>query len=162
VNELAQTNSGMYGAIIVTDSTHRFDPRIDKIILVGGGGPGNIERRSIGMVNGSIRPRIELEAGTTYRLHVIQIHPQGVVMFRLGGDSTIAKWTPVAKDCADLPSEQSRSGAAFVVMGAGENGEFLYTPERPGVQTLNVQTTIAGWFVPVLFIVKSAPKVATK
>ncbi len=161
VNELMQTNSGMYGALIVTDSAHAFDPRIDKIILVGGGGPGNVEMRSTGMVNGTITPQLELEAGTTYRLHIVQIHPQGVVAFRLGTDTTTARWTPVAKDGADLPPEQSTSRAAFVLMGAGENGEFLYTPERSGLQKLNVQTRLAGWQVPVLLFVRPARKVAT-
>src|SRR2546423_8719545 len=146
----------MYGAIIVTDSTHRFDPRIDKIVLVGGGGPGNIERRSIGFVNGSIRPQLDLEAGTTYRLHIIQIHPQAVVTFRLGGDSTIATWTPVAKDGADLPPEQSTPRAAYALMGAGENAEFLYTPMRPGMQRLQIQTQIAGWYVPMTIVVRAA------
>ena len=160
VNELVQTNSGMYGALIVTDSAHQFDPRIDKIIMVGGAGPGNIERRSLGMVNGTIRPQLDLEAGTTYRLHIIQIHPQAVVVFRLGGDSTIARWTPVAKDGADLPPEQSTPGPAYVMMGAGENGEFLYTPERPGVQRLTINTQLAGWYVPVMIFVRPAKKVA--
>ena len=158
VNELVQTNSGMYGAIIVTDSAHQFDPRIDKIVLVGGGGPGNIEHRSSGVVNGSIRPQMELEAGTTYRLHIIQIHPQAVVVFRLGGDSTIAMWTPVAKDGADLPPEQSTSRPAYILMGAGENGEFLYTPEQPGLQKLTMNTQLAGWYVPMLLFVRPAKK----
>jgi FtsP/CotA-like multicopper oxidase with cupredoxin domain len=158
VNELMQTNSGMYGALIVTDSTHPFDPRVDKIILVGGGGPGNVEQRSTGRVNGTTTPQFELEAGTTYRLHIIQIHPQANVIFRLGTDSTTARWTPVAKDGADLPPEQSTARAAFVLMGAGENGVFLYTPERPGVQRLTVQTRNAGWQIPVVLFVRPANK----
>ncbi len=113
------------------------------------------------MVNGTITPHLELEAGTTYRLHIIQIHPQAVVMFRLGKDSTTAQWTPVAKDGADLPPEQSTPRAAVVVMGAGETGEFLYTPERPGLEKLNVQTRVAGWQIPVMLFVKPARKVAT-
>jgi manganese oxidase len=161
VNELRQTNSGMYGALIVTDSTHQWDPRIDKIILVGGAGPGTIESRSAGVVNGSIAPQLELEAGTTYRLHLIQIHPQAVVIFRLGTDSTTARWTPIAKDGADLPPEQSTPRAAFVHMGAGENGVFLYTPERPGLQKMNVQPRLAGWNVPVLIFVRPPKKLAT-
>jgi FtsP/CotA-like multicopper oxidase with cupredoxin domain len=161
VNEVWQTNSGMYGAIIVTDSTHRFDPKIDRIVLVGGGGPGSIERRSTGFVNGSIRPVMEMEAGTTYRLHIIQVHPQAVVAFRIGGDSTIARWTPVAKDGADLPSEQSTPRAAYVLMGAGENEEFLYTPDRPGIQRLSVSTQLAGWHVPLILVIKPRPPVAT-
>jgi FtsP/CotA-like multicopper oxidase with cupredoxin domain len=161
VNELLQTNSGMYGALIVTDSAHRFDSRIDKIILVGGGGPGNVETRSTGMVNGTITPQLELEAGTTYRLHIIQIHPQAVVVFRLGNDSTTARWTPVAKDGADLPPEQSAPKAASVMMGAGENGVFLYTPERPGLQRLYTSTRLPGWHVPILLFVRPPGKLAS-
>jgi FtsP/CotA-like multicopper oxidase with cupredoxin domain len=159
VDELMQTNSGMYGALIVTDSAHQFDPRVDKIILVGGGGPGSVEVRSTGMVNGTTRPQFELEAGTTYRLHIIQIHSQAMVAFQLGTDSTTARWTPVAKDGADLPAEQSTPRAAFVLMGAGETGDFLFTPERPGLQKLNVQTRLAGWHIPVLLFVRPARKV---
>jgi manganese oxidase len=161
INELRQTNSGMYGAIVVTDSTHRFDPQVDKLVLVGGGGPGSIERRSIGFVNGSIRPRMELEAGKTYRLHLIQIHPQAVVVFRLGGDTTTETWTPVAKDGADLPIEQTTPRPATVTMGAGENGEFLYTPTRPGVLRLNMNTQGAGWYVPLILVIKPSASLAS-
>jgi FtsP/CotA-like multicopper oxidase with cupredoxin domain len=161
MNELTQTNSGMYGALIVTDSTHPFNPRIDKIILVGGGGPGNIEVRSPGMVNGTLTPQLDLEAGNAYRLHIIQIYPQAVVVFRLGTDSTTARWTPVAKDGADLPIGQATPKAATVMMGAGETGEYLYTPDRPGLQRLNIQTRLAGWQVPLTILVGPAHKVAT-
>ena len=162
VNELRQTNSGMYGAIIVTDSAHRFDPEIDKIILVGGAGPGTIESRSTGMVNGTDAPQLQLEAGKTYRLHIIQIHPQMAVgTFRLGTDSTTARWTPIAKDGADLPPEQSVPKIASVLMGAGENGVFLYTPERPGLQRLSIHTRAAGWYVPLLIFVRPPKKLAT-
>ncbi|MFL5623052.1 MAG: multicopper oxidase domain-containing protein [Gemmatimonadaceae bacterium] len=160
VNELMQTNSGMYGALVVTDPTHPFDPRIDKIILVGGGGPGNIEARSPGMVNGTVSPQLDLEVGTTYRLRIIQIHPQAIVIFRLGTDSTTARWTPVAKDGADLPAEQATARAASTLMGAGETEDFLYTPDRPGVQKLNVQVRLAGWQVPVMLYIRPAAKVA--
>ncbi|MFL5559630.1 MAG: multicopper oxidase domain-containing protein, partial [Gemmatimonadaceae bacterium] len=160
VNELMQTNSGMYGALVVTDSAHPFDPRIDKIILVGGGGPGNIEARSPGMVNGTVSPQLDLEVGTTYRLRIIQIHPQAIVIFRLGTDSTTARWTPVAKDGADLPAEQATARAASTLMGAGETEDFLYTPDRPGVQKLNVQVRLAGWQVPVMLYIRPAAKVA--
>ena len=113
------------------------------------------------MVNGTTSPQFELEAGTTYRLHIIQIHPQAVVLFRLGTDTTVARWTPVAKDGADLPPEQSTTRAAFVQMGPGETGEFLYTPDRAGMQKLNIQPRLAGWQVPLMIFVRPARKVAT-
>ena len=106
------------------------------------------------MVNGTTFPQLELETGNTYRLRLIQIHPQAVVVFRLGSDTTTARWTPVAKDGADLPPAQSTEGTAYVIMGAGETGDFLYTPERAGVQRLQIQTRLAGWHVPVMIVVR--------
>jgi hypothetical protein len=45
------------------------------------------------------------------------------------------------------------------MMGAGENGEFLYTPERPGLQKLTINTQLAGWYVPMQIFVRPAKKV---
>lgn len=64
----------------------------------------------------------------------------------------------MAKDGADLPAEQSTPRAAFAFMGAGETGDFLFTPERPGLMKMNVQTRLAGWQVPVMIFVRPAKK----
>lgn len=154
MHELTQTNSGMFGALIVTDAEHRFDPKIDKIILIGAGSVGTVEQRVGGTINGSLAPVLELEAGTTYRLRIVMIHPQANVVIRLGNDTTISQWTPVAKDGADLTAVQSTPRAASVLMGAGETGDFLYTPERAGQQRIDVRTRFAGWWVPVQLIVR--------
>jgi hypothetical protein len=82
------------------------------------------------------------------------IHPQANVVIRLGNDTTISQWTPVAKDGADLTVEQSTPRAASVFMGAGETADFLYTPERPGQQRIDVRTRLAGWWVPVQLIIR--------
>ncbi|HEV7387722.1 MAG TPA: multicopper oxidase domain-containing protein [Gemmatimonadaceae bacterium] len=161
VQELTQTNSGMYGALIVTDPEHRFDPAIDKIILIGAGRKGTVEQRAEGLVNGRLAPVLELEAGTTYRLRVVMIHMQANVTVRLGTDTTTFQWTPVAKDGADLTAEQSKPQTAIVLMGAGETGDFLYTPQRAGLQRIDVKTRGAGWWVPVQLIVRPARKLAT-
>jgi FtsP/CotA-like multicopper oxidase with cupredoxin domain len=147
MHELTQTNSGMYGALIVTDAEHRFDPKIDKIILIGGSGAGSTETRVGGTINGSLAPVLELEAGTTYRLRIVMIHPQASVVIRLGNDTTISQWTPVAKDGADLNAEQSTPRAATVFMGEGETGDFLYTPNGRGQQRIDVRTRAAGWWI---------------
>jgi manganese oxidase len=154
MNELLQTNSGMFGALIVTDAEHRFDPKIDKIILIGAGGAGNVENRVGGTINGSLAPVLELEAGTTYKLRIVMIHPQANVVIRLGNDSSTFQWTPVAKDGADLTPAQSTPRASTVFMGAGETADFLYTPERPGPSRIDVRTRQAGWWVPVQLIVR--------
>jgi manganese oxidase len=153
MDELTQTNSGMFGALIVTDAEHHFDPKIDKILLIGAVGAGTVENRVGGTINGSLTPALELEAGTTYKLRIVMIHPQANVVIRLGNDSSTFQWTPVAKDGADVTPAQSTPRAATVYMGAGETADFLYTPERAGSSRIDVRTRAAGWWVPVQVIV---------
>jgi hypothetical protein len=114
------------------------------------------------MVNGTINPTLQLEAGKTYRLRIIQVHPQAVVLFRLGDDINTYRWTPVAKDGADLTPAQSLPGPSFTMMGAGETADFLYTPERPGQQKMVITTRGAGWVIPLVIFVRPAAKVATR
>ncbi|MFN2637262.1 MAG: multicopper oxidase domain-containing protein [Gemmatimonadaceae bacterium] len=137
VNEMMQTSGGMYGALIVTDSAHPFDPKIDKLVLIGGAGRGTPEARAQAVVNGELNPHLDLEAGVTYRLRVVQIHPQAVVDVRLfSNDTTLARWRPIAKDGLDLPASQATLRAAYIQMGAGETADFEFTPQRPGVQRI--------------------------
>jgi FtsP/CotA-like multicopper oxidase with cupredoxin domain len=114
------------------------------------------------MVNGTMTPTLQLEAGKTYRLRLIQVHPQAVVLFRLGDDINTYRWTPVAKDGADLSPMQSVSRPSFVMMGAGETGDFLYTPERPGQEKMVISTRGAGWVIPLVIFVRPAAKLATR
>jgi len=80
------------------------------------------------------------------------------VVIRLGNDSSTFQWTPVAKDGADLTPAQSTPRASTVFMGAGETGDFLYTPERPGVWRIDVRTRAAGWWLPVQIIVRPSTR----
>ncbi|MEJ7759263.1 MAG: multicopper oxidase domain-containing protein [Gemmatimonadaceae bacterium] len=158
LNEGTQINSGMYGALIVTDDPDRYDPTKDKVILVGGGGPapaGSVD--APGFVNGSREPApLELEAGTTYRLRLINIHPDWRVEFALGTDTTTAQWRPVAKDGADLPASQSTMRSAYLITGPGETADFEFTPTVAGNMRLQVKTRAPGWTVPVDVIVRNA------
>jgi FtsP/CotA-like multicopper oxidase with cupredoxin domain len=159
LNESTQINSGMYGALLVVDDPTKFDRARDKVILVGGGGPQpapGMDTR--GFVNGSATPRpLLLEAGTTYRMRLINIHPDWRVEFALGTDTTLAQWRPVSKDGADLPKSQTTPRAAYLLTGPGETADFEFTPVTPGFMRLQVRTRIAGWNVPLdVFI--SAPK----
>lgn len=159
LNESTQINSGMYGALLVVDDPTKFDRARDKVILVGGGGPQpapGMDTR--GFVNGSVSPRpLRLEAGTTYRLRLINIHPDWRVEFALGTDTTLAQWRPVSKDGADLPSSQTTARAAYLLTGPGETADFEFTPVTPGFMRLQVRTRVAGWNVP-LDVFVSAPK----
>ena len=162
LNEATQINSGMYGALIVTDDPRTYDPVKDKLILVGGGGPAPaLGADTHGFVNGTISPApLELEVGTTYRLRLINIHPDWRVEFALGTDTTTAQWRPVAKDGADLPPSQATPRAAYLLTGPGETADFEFTPTAAGSMRLQVKTRAPGWNVPVNVIVRSRKTVS--
>lgn len=158
LNEGTQMNSGMYGALIVVDDPAKFDFAKEKIILVGGAGPAPKGGDTRGFVNGSNQPPpLRLDVGSTYRLRLINIHPDWRVEFSLGGDTTIAKWRAVAKDGADLPRSQVKLGSAYLLTGPGETADFDFTPTQPGYMRLQVRTRAPGWNVPVDVII-SEPK----
>jgi len=161
LNEGTQINSGMYGALIVADDPAGYDPAKDKVILVGGGGPAPAPGSDTpGFVNGSRAPApLELEVGKTYRLRLINIHPDWRVEFALGTDTTTAMWRPVAKDGADLPPSQIAPRAAYLLTGPGETADFEFTPTAAGNMRLQVKTRVPGWNVPVDVIVRSAKRV---
>ncbi|HEX2723477.1 MAG TPA: multicopper oxidase domain-containing protein, partial [Gemmatimonadaceae bacterium] len=163
LNESVQINSGMYGALVVADDPAKFDPSIDKIVLVGGGGPEPIRGADFpGFVNGSRQPApITMEAGKTYRLRLINIHPEWRVEFALGTDTTVAHWKPIAKDGADLPANQRKSRSAYLLTGPGETADFEFTPAAPGDMRLQVKTRLPGWIIPVDVIVTEPRTVKT-
>ena len=162
LNEGTQINSGMYGALLVVDDPAKFDRSRDKVILVGGGGPQpapGMDTR--GFVNGSASPEpLMLEAGTTYRIRVINIHPDWRVEFALGTDAARAQWRAVAKDGADLPASQATLRAAYLLTGPGETADFEFTPVTVGAMRLEVKTRLAGWNVPVDIFVQAPRRAA--
>jgi len=162
LNEGVQINSGMYGALIVVDDPAKFNPSLDKVILVGGGGPQPSPTSDFpGFVNGSNQPDpIEMEVGKTYRLRLINIHPEWRVEFALGTDTTTAQWRPVAKDGADLPPSQAKPRAAYLMTGPGETADFEFTPTMVQPMRLQVKTRLPGWIIPVDVVV-TPPKAVT-
>jgi FtsP/CotA-like multicopper oxidase with cupredoxin domain len=158
-NEQLQMGSGLYGALLVVDPDRPHDPATDKVILVGGAGPSDslpqFGFESPGLVNGSpAPPPLDLRAGTTYRLRLININPDWRVIFSLMSDSALAAWRPVAKDGADLPPLQRAERPAYLLTGPGETADFEFTPAAPGELRLEVKTHISGtgvpgWIIPV-------------
>lgn len=163
-NEQLQLGAGLYGALIVVDPDRPYDPGIDKMILVGGAGPSDslpqFEFSSPGLVNGgSAPPPIDLAAGTTYRLRLININPDWRVIFSLMSDSALAQWRPVAKDGADLPPAQRRERPAYLLTGPGETADFEFTSATPGELRLEVKTQVSGtqvpgWIIPIVVRVR--------
>ena len=158
LNERHQINSGMYGAIIVSDRPR--DPLRDHLIVAGGGGlPLQPKIESpFALVNGRRFPApLRLEAGTTHRLRLVSIHPDWRMAFTLRNDSTIARWRAMAKDGADLPQVQATERPAHVEMGPGETADFEFRALTPGTWRLEIKSVEPGWYVPLDVIVVAPP-----
>jgi manganese oxidase len=139
LNELRQIGSGMYGAIIVSDGPR--DATRDHIIVAGGGGVPMFHKNGPAflLVNGRTFPRpITMTVGDTNRLRIVSIHSDEALEFRLSNDSAVVRWTPLARDGADLPLNLRRAGLAKIEMGPGQTADFLYVPDKPGALTLEV------------------------
>jgi FtsP/CotA-like multicopper oxidase with cupredoxin domain len=139
LNELRQIGSGMYGAIIVSDGPR--DTTRDHLIVAGGGGVPVFHKQgpSFLLVNGRAFPKpLTMTVGDTNRLRIVSIHSDEILEFRLADDSTVARWTPIARDGADLSPALRQRRLATIEMGPGQTADFLYVPERPGKMLLEV------------------------
>ena len=154
LNERHQIQSGMYGAIIVTDTPR--DLAHDHLVLVGGGGPTVYHKieSPYAMVNGSRFPGpLRLTAGESHRIRIVSIHPDWRVSFTLRNDSTIARWRAVAKDGYDMPPAQATERTAQLETGPGETADFELRPTTPGEWRLEIKSTEPGWYIPLRVIV---------
>jgi manganese oxidase len=159
-NDRKQITSGMYGALIVTDTPR--DTTRDHIIVVGGGGPWvePKEPSPFALVNGLANPRpLQLQAGVTHRLRLVTLHPDWIVRLTLVSDRATMRWTPIAKDGADLPPLLRTAQLAQITMGPGQTADMAFTPLRPGSYTLEVRTDDGGgWSIRVPVRVEAAKR----
>jgi FtsP/CotA-like multicopper oxidase with cupredoxin domain len=159
LNERHQINSGMYGAVIVSDAPR--DTTRDHVIVAGGGGPELLRKikSPFALVNGRRSPRpLRLTAGQTHRLRIVSIHPDWRIGFTLRNDSTVARWRAIAKDGADLPPVLATDRAAHVEMGPGETADFEFTPTAAGEWRIEVNSVETGWHIPLPVIVTARPR----
>ena len=146
-NENQQISSGLYGAIVVVDPARPRDPVTDRILLFSDNGPTiNFLRPPPGtLLNGKASAdTLELRAGTTYRLRLINIRTDYLLDIGLYEGETAAEWRVVARDGADLPAHQSVSGPATLSHFApGQIVDVEFTPRAAGALTL--RHTIVGF-----------------
>ncbi len=139
LHELRQIGSGMYGAIIVSDAPR--DTTRDHLIIAGGGGLPMFHKQSptFLLVNGRVTPRpLRMTVGDTNRVRIVSIHADFVLNYRFGTETAAARWTPLARDGADLPPALRVARPATVSMGPGETADFTYVPTQPGRMMLEV------------------------
>jgi FtsP/CotA-like multicopper oxidase with cupredoxin domain len=163
LHEMRQIASGMYGAIIVTDTPR--DTTRDHVIVAGGGGLPIFYKQGPAtlLVNGSATPEpIHMTAGDTNRLRIVSIHADEVLTFRLGSQLAAAQWTPIARDGADLPPALRSIAPARIRMGPGETADFLYVPKEPGRMILEVWIGSPGARVTLPIDVQPPPRATKK
>lgn len=158
-NDRKQMTSGLYGALLVTDGPR--DRTRDHVVVIGGRGPW-VERAiesPYGAVNGRTNPPpLRMVAGQTNRLRLVALHPDWAVNITLQNDSTVASWTPIAKDGADLPMTLRQPGLARTRMGPGETADYEFTPSAPGTWVINIHAAPGGFLVTQRIIV-TAPSI---
>ncbi|MEO8619710.1 MAG: multicopper oxidase domain-containing protein [bacterium] len=139
LHEMRQIGSGMYGAIIVSDTPR--DTTRDHVIVAGGGGVPMFykEGPAFLLVNGSRFPSpLHMTVGDTNRIRVVSIHSDEILHFKFGTEERIAHWKPLARDGADLPAALRTTKPAAMSMGPGETADFTYVPTQQGAMTLDV------------------------
>jgi FtsP/CotA-like multicopper oxidase with cupredoxin domain len=139
-NESFQVNLGLYGALLVVDST--FDAQHERVIILGGNGPGGLNIR----INGRERPdTVQLTVGETYRIRLIHIIPDWTARIAMVRDDSAVHWRALAKDGAELPARSQLMRAAEFIAGPGETMDFEFRPSAPGLLRLLVEQREGIW-----------------
>ncbi len=141
--ELAQLTGGLYGAMIVRPPNVRADP-LERIIVLGDSTSDSLRGRTPSMINGRRNPApIELRAGATHRLRLINIGAVTFKQVRLLEGETVLRWTPVAKDGAEFALAARAEREAAQWLAPGETMDVLVTPSGAGERVLEV-TSVFG------------------
>jgi len=114
------------------------------VFLLGIGGPLDDARP---VVNGSAEAApVEIRAGVPHRFRLINISPLESHTVALTSGGVGQQWRVLAKDGADLPSQQATSRPATVAIHPGETYDVEVLRPRPESLTLRILSpeTIAG------------------
>ena len=141
-NEFHQIPSGLYGALVVVDSTHPLGADVDRILMFSDHGPtmnvitGPFPKPTM---NGDTEPPpLDLQAGRHYRFRLANIRGDAPLQFSIQRGDSLLTWRAVAKDGADLPASQSTDRPATLLFAPGEIYDFDFTaPSAGGTYTLS-------------------------
>ncbi len=129
MEEEEQITAGMFGAMIVLEPGERFDAATDLLFLLG---DALVDGKRGATVNGARTfSTRQLRIGTTYRLRFLNLNANARAEAVLHADSIPLRWTPLAKDGADLPlALRNAQPARLMRIGVGETYDFLWRPTR--------------------------------
>jgi manganese oxidase len=128
VDELRQQRGGLYGALVVVKSGTALDPDLERVIVLG-----TPNDTSLVLINGESHPILEMQAGKTYRLRIVQIMTgrPGPYVTIVDGKAQEQQLQLIAKDGADLPEHQ-QVRITRQSMAPGETCDALFTPAESG------------------------------
>jgi len=135
-----QLASGLYAPLIVTDSATPFDPQTEPILAFADGGPG-VDRPLF--VNGSASPdTMQLAVGTRYRIRMLYIMGNDVVMTTLRGPSGLPLARSFGLDAAENPNAILRP--VQYPTGPGHTRDVAIAFDAAGDYTLTAQRVTGG------------------
>jgi len=130
-NDYVQLATGLYGALLVVDPGHAFQPDIDHVFVISQDGLD--DQRDALLLNGAIElPPMPLRAGHKHRFRFVGITASLSARVRLLRDDEPVVWRSLAKDGADLPEALALSSRADVEIYPGETYDFEVVAEEPG------------------------------
>jgi FtsP/CotA-like multicopper oxidase with cupredoxin domain len=140
VNEIRQQRAGIAGPLIVVEKG-KWDPARDIPVLMSSPSDSLAEERAI-LFNGALQPdTLQLRAGVTYRLRLINITTgRPNLGVELKQDTTVLAWRPIAKDGADLPAARRVIRTARQTIAIGETMDMEFFPTAPGEYRLEALT----------------------
>jgi FtsP/CotA-like multicopper oxidase with cupredoxin domain len=131
-----ELSSGLYAPLVVLEPGATFDARLERIIVLADGGPG--EGNPI-FINGTATPdTMKLVAGATYRIRTIYISADDIYFTTLRGPSGPVAIQFAAVDGHDLPAGPPVMTPARFPTGPGHTRDILFTPSVPGDYALDV------------------------
>ncbi len=142
VDEDRQQRGGLSGLLLVLEPGQRFDAVKDIPILISS--PSDLDTAATHvLMNGRLSPSaLDLQTGVTYRLRFANITTTRpglqIAMFR---DTVLSRWTPIARDGADLPPSQRVTTPSRYAVTIGRTADFAITPTEPGEMRLEMQTS---------------------
>lgn len=120
INDVRQQSHGLYGPLIVLDSSATWNSDTDRVFLTGDGPDYRPE------LNGTRTPApLTLRSGVRYRFRLMNITMGGPgLVFALVKNGTPVLWTPLGKDGWAAPSWQTAPRRAVQPVSIGETYDF--------------------------------------
>ena len=144
-DELRQLGSGLFGPLVVLEPGQTFDPVTDHFLVFSMAGP-DLDIAPI-VVNNGADPAIEIEAGRTHRIRIINITADDLVGLAIHDDNGPVSWRVLAFDGADAPPALRTEQPARLVTGPGETVDVEIQPTAGNLRLLvrsfnNFESTI--------------------